>query len=90
MADSSALRASQKPSAMPATAPMTKASTPSVSVISRCCQMVLPKQGSEMLSSRPISIASLQLTILAVPSANSVHTRRPTSPGVEKKNLGRK
>ena len=73
---------------MPAPAPMTKASTPSVSVISRCCHTVLPKQASEMLSRREKSIGSVQPTILAVPSANSVHTRAATSAGVEKKNLG--
>ena len=52
--------------------------------------MVLPKQGSEMVRRRVKSKGSWQVTILAVPSANSVQTREATSAGVEKKNLGRR
>ena len=50
--------------------------------------MLLMAQGLEVLSRREKSIGSLQPAILAVPSANSVHTRAATSAGVEKKNLG--
>jgi hypothetical protein len=50
--------------------------------------MDLPKQGAEILSSRPKSIGSVQAVSLLVPSANSVHTRIATSAGVEKKNGG--